>query len=84
MDERLINGLYTDRYELTMALVYWREGRAEEPAVFDAFFRKIPFGGGFAVIEDGTRALSEEDFGKVKKKLSDKGVRFASAEELLG
>ena len=36
-----------------------------------------------AVIEDGTRALSEEDFEKVKKKLSDKGVRFASAEELL-
>jgi nicotinate phosphoribosyltransferase len=49
MDERLLNGLYTDRYELTMALAYWREGRAEEPAVFDTFFRKAPLDGGFAV-----------------------------------
>ena len=49
MDERLLNGLYTDRYELTMALAYWRAGRAQEPAVFDTFFRKAPFGGGYAV-----------------------------------
>ena len=49
MDERLLNGLYTDRYELAMALAYWRAGRAEEPAVFDTFFRKAPFGGGYAV-----------------------------------
>ena len=49
MDERLLSGLYADRYELTMALAYWRSGRAEEPAVFDFFFRKAPFGGGFAV-----------------------------------
>ena len=35
-----------------------------------------------AVVEDGTRALSEEDFGKVKKELEEKGVRFARAEAL--
>ncbi len=49
MDERLLSGLYTDRYELTMALAYWRAGRAGEPAVFDTFFRKAPFAGGYAV-----------------------------------
>lgn len=45
----LPSGLYTDRYELAMALAYWRSGRAEEPAVFDYFFRRAPFGGGYAV-----------------------------------
>jgi nicotinate phosphoribosyltransferase len=42
-------GLYTDMYELTMAQAYLRDGTAEEPAVFDYFFRKLPFGGGFVV-----------------------------------
>lgn len=42
-------GLLTDSYELSMARVYLEEGRAEEPAVFDYFFRKIPFGGGYVV-----------------------------------
>lgn len=42
-------GLHADRYELAMAWSYWEDGRAEEPAVFDTFFRKLPFGGGFAV-----------------------------------
>jgi len=42
-------GLYTDMYELTMAQAYFREGTADTPAVFDYFFRKLPFGGGFVV-----------------------------------
>ena len=45
----LLCGLYTDRYQLAMALAYWRCGRAEEEAVFDYFFRSAPFGGGYAV-----------------------------------
>ncbi len=49
MEACAINGLYADRYELAMAQSYWSEGRAEESAVFDYFFRKNPFGGGFAV-----------------------------------
>lgn len=43
------SGLYLDRYELTMALAYRKAGRADEPAVFDYFFRQLPFGGGYAV-----------------------------------
>lgn len=43
------DGLYTDRYELAMAAAHWREGRADEPAVFDYFFRNTPFKGGYAV-----------------------------------
>ncbi len=44
-----IHGLYTDRYQLEMALAYWQEGRREEKACFDYFFRKNPFGGAFTV-----------------------------------
>ncbi|MCS7049178.1 MAG: nicotinate phosphoribosyltransferase [Verrucomicrobiae bacterium] len=44
-----LGGLWVDRYELSMAWVYWREGRAREPATFDYFFRTLPFGNGYAV-----------------------------------
>lgn len=42
-------GFYTDRYELAMAWTHWRDGRAEEPAVFDYFFRELPFESGYAI-----------------------------------
>ncbi|MDR9416084.1 MAG: nicotinate phosphoribosyltransferase [Gracilimonas sp.] len=41
--------LYTDLYELTMAQGYFLAGRHHQPAVFDYFFRKIPFSGGYVV-----------------------------------
>ena len=42
-------GLLTDLYQLTMAYGYWKKGRAEQEAVFHLFFRKTPFGGGYAI-----------------------------------
>jgi len=42
-------GLLTDLYQLTMAYGYWKLGRAEQEAVFHLFFRKPPFGGGYAI-----------------------------------
>ena len=41
--------LLTDLYQLTMAAGYWKCGKAEKEAVFHLFFRKLPFGGGYAV-----------------------------------
>jgi nicotinate phosphoribosyltransferase len=40
---------YTDLYQLTMAEVYFFQGRQHEPVVFDYFFRKLPFQGGYVV-----------------------------------
>lgn len=41
--------LLTDLYQLTMAYGYWLNGKAEQSAVFHLFYRKNPFGGGYAI-----------------------------------
>lgn len=47
---------YTDLYQLTMAQVYFQQGRKDEPVVFDYFFRRLPFNGGY-VLTAGLNAL---------------------------
>ena len=42
--------MLTDFYELTMANGYFEAGMTEDIAYFDMFFRKIPDGGGFAIM----------------------------------
>ncbi len=42
--------LLTDFYELTMAGGYFETKRADDIAYFDLFFRRVPDGGGFAVM----------------------------------
>lgn len=42
-------GLYTDHYELTMAQGFFLNGKKDEAANFDYFFRKIPYQGGYVV-----------------------------------
>ncbi len=41
--------LYTDQYQLTMAQAYFMNGQKDNLTVFDYFFRKLPFGGGYAI-----------------------------------
>ncbi len=57
-------GLFTDFYELTMAQGYWKKGHSPR-AVFDFFFRRNPFGGGFSVfagLETFLRGLDDFRF----------------------
>jgi nicotinate phosphoribosyltransferase len=56
MNGRSINGLYensvsllTDLYQLTMAYGYWKTGIQDKEAVFNLYFRKHPFGGGYTI-----------------------------------
>ena len=41
--------LLTDLYQLTMAYGYWKLDRLQDEAVFNLFFRKHPFQGGFTI-----------------------------------
>jgi len=41
--------LLTDLYELTMLAGYLEKGMSAQPAVFDLYFRKAPYEGGFAI-----------------------------------
>jgi nicotinate phosphoribosyltransferase len=43
-----LSALFTDFYSLTMAQGYWKKN-LNRRAVFEMFFRRQPFGGGFAV-----------------------------------
>src|ERR1035437_3142104 len=40
---------YTDKYQLTMSQVYFLKGQKDTKAVFDYFFRKLPFNAGYAI-----------------------------------
>ncbi|MDI9818241.1 MULTISPECIES: nicotinate phosphoribosyltransferase [unclassified Legionella] len=51
-------GTYTDKYQLTMAQTYFMKGQKEHTAIFDYFFRKLPFEGGYAVFA-GLQVLLE-------------------------
>ena len=45
----LVGPMLTDLYQLTMAYAYWREGRQDEHATFELFFRKNPFKGEYTI-----------------------------------
>ena len=54
MDDQLLPyrislALLTDLYQLTMAHGYWKNGVQDREAVFDLFFRRHPFQGGYTV-----------------------------------
>ena len=42
--------MMTDFYELTMSQTYFKAGKKDEIAVFDAFYRKNPFGTGYGLM----------------------------------
>lgn len=44
-----IPGTYTDLYQLTMGQVYFLEGHGNTQSVFDYFYRKLPFAGGYTI-----------------------------------
>ena len=50
MEKNLNLTMLTDFYEITMANGYFQSGMAEDIAYFDMFFRRVPDGGGYAIM----------------------------------
>ena len=56
---------YTDQYQLAMAQVYFQNEHKDTTAVFDYFFRKLPFNNGYAIfagLEDFLELLEDLRF----------------------
>ena len=56
---------YTDQYQLSMAQVYFKKGHKDHKAIFDYYFRKLPFKGGYAIfsgLEDLLEVISKLRF----------------------
>ncbi len=68
---------YTDQYQLAMAQVYFQNGHRESPAVFDYFFRKLPFNNGYAIF------AGLEDFLEILENLtfSDSDIAYLKTRE---
>lgn len=81
--------LHTDKYQINMMYAHWVNGSHKRKAVFEAYFRKLPFGNGYAVFAGlerivgyiGGLRFTEEDI----RYLSEQEENYAPAflEELL-
>ena len=72
--------LHTDLYQINMAESYWADGIHNRKAVFELFFRNLPFGNGYAIFAGLERVLdylkgfhfSESDLAFLKDELGYK------------
>lgn len=59
--------LHTDKYQINMMYAHWVQGTMNERAVFEAYFRRLPFGNGYAVfagLERIVQYIRELKFGE--------------------
>ncbi|EWH31070.1 nicotinate phosphoribosyltransferase [Lysinibacillus sphaericus] len=49
--------LHTDLYQINMAESYWADGIHNKKAIFELYFRKLPFGNGYAIFAGLERML---------------------------
>ncbi|WP_276311186.1 nicotinate phosphoribosyltransferase [Paenibacillus nanensis] len=49
--------LHTDKYQINMTQAYWQDGMQNRQAVFEVYFRKLPFHNGFAVFAGLERVI---------------------------
>jgi nicotinate phosphoribosyltransferase len=70
------NALHTDLYQINMAESYWADGIHNKKAVFELFFRSLPFGNGYALFAGLERIL---DYLK-EFKLSESDITYLREE----
>ena len=76
MDKKMNLTMLTDFYEITMANGYFETGMADNIAYFDMFFRRVPDGGGYAIMAGVEQVIeylknlkfTEEDIEFLRKK----------------
>lgn len=69
--------LHTDKYQINMMYAHWVQGSHNRKAVFEVYFRKLPFGNGYAVfagLERIVHYIQSLSFG-------DEELQFLSREE---
>ena len=74
--------LLMDFYELTMANGYLANGLQDQVVYFDLFFRKIPDGGGFAImagVQSVIEYLENLHFSESDRRVIPGGIPFLSA-----
>lgn len=49
--------IHTDLYQINMAETYWEDNIHNKKAVFEVYFRKIPFGNGYAIFAGLERVI---------------------------
>jgi nicotinate phosphoribosyltransferase len=71
-------GTYTDQYQLSMAQVYFLKGFQHKSAIFDYFFRALPYQGGYAIfagLDDLLDILENLRF-------SNEDIKFLQSQEI--
>lgn len=71
------NALLTDFYELTMAQGYWKENMNQK-VVFDMFFRRNPFNGGFSILAGNETLLDAV----TEFRFSDDDIEFLRTQKI--
>jgi nicotinate phosphoribosyltransferase len=56
--EPFTSAMLTDFYEITVSLMQWEKGRADEEVTFDLFYRTQPFNGTFAIFAGLNEAIT--------------------------
>lgn len=82
--------LHTDLYQINMVESYWADGIHDRKAVFELYFRKLPFGNGYAVFAGLERMLdylknfhfSESDIAYLREELGYKEDFIAFLKEI--
>ncbi|MGG0822649.1 nicotinate phosphoribosyltransferase [Paenibacillus turicensis] len=69
--------LHTDKYQINMIYAHWMNGSHERKAVFEAYFRKLPFGNGYAVFAGLQRIVDYIS----KLRFTDRDIDYLAKQE---
>ncbi|WP_232276575.1 nicotinate phosphoribosyltransferase [Paenibacillus sp. 481] len=69
--------LHTDKYQINMMYAHWKNGTHNQHTVFEAFFRKLPFGNGYAVFAGLERIIDYVE----RLRFTEEDIAYLSEQE---